>query len=229
MVPIGVTRVTLVEQGGGTQMKSNQVKILLAVIFALAAILIGLRSRITRNPLSSPPVVDLWDVLKIEQGNPDRVSFKNGKVVDTIGYQLKYIGKMTLPSGPILLFSGQTCMECDEGVNLIVYSVASDSVTWKSAYPSATAANVDDGKVFYEGRAFFGECLPGLAASVVAFVHSNVQGDAWKDSVFTYAFKLDGTVEEKEITENLPSVEESLRAVSQSKCEELPHYDYTEE
>jgi hypothetical protein len=210
-------------------MKSKKTKAILALVLALIAILIGLRFR--ANRVSSSPAADLdpWDVLKIEQGQPDRVSFKNGKVVDTIGYELKYIGKMRLSSGPILLFSGQTCMECDEGVNLLVYSVAADAVTWKSAYPSATAANVDDGKVFYQGRAFFGECLPGLSPSVVAFVHSSIKGDAWLDSVFTYVFRLDGTVEEKEITENLPDVAESLKAVSQGKCEELPHYDYTED
>jgi len=210
-------------------MKSKKTKALGAVVLALAAILIGLRIRSNRVTPSAATDLDPWDVLKIEQGQPDRVSFKNGKVVDTIGYELKYIGKMKLASGPILFFSGETCMECDEGVNLIVYSVSADAVTWKSAYPSATAANVDDGKVFYQGRAFFGECLPGLSPSVVAFVHSNVKGPDWKDSVFTYVFRLDGTVEEKEITENLPDVGESLKAVSLGKCEELPHYDYTED
>jgi hypothetical protein len=210
-------------------MKSKKTQALLALVLALSALLIALRSRGFHKVSSSPADLDPWDVLKIEQGQPDRVSFKNGKIVDTIGYELKYLGKMGLASGPILFFSGQTCMECDEGVNLIVYSVAKDTVTWKSAYPSATAANVDDGKVFYQGRAFFGECLPGVSQSVVAFVHANVEGEQWKDSVFTYVFHLDGTVEEKEITENLPDVAESLKAVSQGKCEELPHYDYTED
>jgi hypothetical protein len=227
-----MTRVTLVEQGGETQMKSRKIGVLLA-----AGAFLGVLVFLTHLSLThSKPVIstatsesDPWDVLKIEQGQPDRVFFKNGKVVDTIGYELKYIGKMNLSSGPILLFSGMTCMECDDSENLIVYSVASDSVTWKSAYPSATASNLDDGKIFYQGRAFYGECLPGLTASIVAYVHSNIKGDEWKDTVFTYVFHLDGSVEEKKIDENPPNIAESLNAVSLAKCEELPHYDYTEE
>jgi hypothetical protein len=225
---LAITRVTLVDEGGGTQLKSKKTKALGASLLALIAVLVGLKLRHQRISLPQASDLDPWDVLKIEQAQPDHVYLRNGKVLDTVGYDLKYIGKMKLSSGPILLFSGQTCMECDEGDNLIVYSVAADAVTWKSAYPSATAANVDDGKVFYQGRAFFGECLPGLSPSVVAFVHSNVKGDSWKDTVFTYVFRLDGTVEEKELSDNLPDVSESLKAVSQGKCDELPHYDYTE-
>jgi hypothetical protein len=210
-------------------MKSKKARALAAATLAVLVVIVGFFVRAHRPAAPVATDLDPWDVLKIEQGQPDRVSFKNGKVVDTIGYDLKYIGKMSLSSGPILLFSGQTCMECEEGVNLLVYSISADRVTWKSAYPSATAANVDDGKVFYQGRAFFGECLPGLTKSIVAFVHSNVQGDAWRDSVFTYVFRLDGTVEEKEIVENPPDVAESVKAVSLGKCEELPHYDYTED
>jgi hypothetical protein len=177
-----------------------------------------------------------WDVARIESDahtgkisrGPDRVFFKNGTMIDNLGFDLKFLGKLKAEENPpVLLFSGRECVDCEEGLNFYVYSLQKSSAIPYS-YPAGKVSSEEDGGVFYQGRGFFGKCFSDGQEGVIAF-GSLVQSDgSWKKVVTSYSFQPDGTFVGKEVDAEKFTIEDTLKKVLQGTCQEMPQQDYSE-
>jgi hypothetical protein len=222
--------------------KKNALKLLSSLGFIAAVSAIGAAIHAVKKHRDSQG----FEVVRIEKGHStdslertrDRVVLKNGMILDSIGYDLKYIGEMSVAKHA-LIFSGRDCIDCGSGLDFFVYSVNDSHMTY-FPYPAARAYTYGEKDPFYEGRAFFGNCLgrsdgsAGAALSersqgIIAFGSSREDDGSWKKLVMTFSLDETGELEETTIAGNLPDIENTLKEVSQGRCHEFPHEEYSEE
>lgn len=112
---------------------------------------------------------DPWEISKIHHDNyesekygKDYIVFKNGKKLKDLGYKVESIGKIKVGNNPpVHLFKALTCIECEPGVELIVYSPKTQQRV-VLPHPVSTdgidAETMDNLGVIFRVTGFFGKC-----------------------------------------------------------------------
>ncbi len=102
--------------------------------------------------------------------NSGIIRFKDGKSLDTGIYELDYIGTLATSRGPFLILSGRECLECDAGFEIFVCPVSDGKLDLRGlARHPHPGENFVEGELYYEARAFFGDCLTDGAPKIVWF------------------------------------------------------------
>lgn len=165
----------------------------------------------------------------IPPGNQSAVgsfALPDGSRFVTTLYDLKVVGKLrTKKKLPYYILSGIGCTECDANTSIYIHSpsdgpMKNEGEQQRFMYPGQER-DYQTGQIVYEGRMFYGDCLPDHPNAVVWF--ERMLGDDKKlhDDVFVAEVKQDHLLTTKLPTRELPKPKDSEVAVRAGKCHEL--------
>ncbi|MFY7665509.1 hypothetical protein [Flavobacterium sp.] len=170
-------------------------------------------------------------------GNIDfkKVTVKGSKLVlnsktsfETKLYDLSCIGTLkTKNKLPYFIFSGRSCIECDENISIYVWSPSDaafepTSHPWKFSYPGKDT-DYESNQLVFESAMYFGTCLGN--ESCIWVQKQRTKAQLWKKSIFILSVKND-YLTETSVTKasEIEHLESKL-----SECTELPGRDITSE
>jgi len=139
---------------------------------------------------------------------------------------MKVVGQLhTSKKLSYFILSGTTCTDCDENISIYIYSPSDGPMTDEGdlqsyPYPGQETDN-ESGKVDYEGRMFYGNCLPTHPNAVVWFDRTLGDDKKWRDDVLIAEVKNDDLVI-TQLHSGLPKLSDAQAAVRTGQCHELP-------
>jgi hypothetical protein len=126
---------------------------------------------------------------------------------------------------PYLIFTGRSCIECDENTSVYIHSPSDGSMKGggldhRSAYPDNYYA-YETGRLVSRVRMFIGRCIDPSREAVVWFVHEKLDNGSWLDRIFLTSVK-GGKLDGMEATAPLPRIADAKAAVAKGVCREIP-------
>lgn len=166
------------------------------------------------------------------EGN--KIIFKDGSSFETTLIKLNYIGRIRSARGKTyLILSGKDCEfeGCDANISIYVHSPEDgpmkDSATQvRYVHPGKeydVRKYIEEGKeeLAYEGRAFWGRCLPGRGEMVIWHEKFKLDDGSWKRDVYILEPGEEG-LKDTFIDKKVPPISQTLKMVSGGKCREIP-------
>jgi hypothetical protein len=177
-----------------------------------------------------------WIPIKIDQNVTDDgsvIHFPKDVILKSEYVRMEFVGQIKNDSSiPYLIFSVNTCVDCDENRRIVILKPEKDILkdTIQLNYPTEPG-NIysfgPDSKIIYRVRMFLGNCIAGHKEAAVWFISSKQEDGKWKDKVLIAEEK-----ESKLISyyANLPlsNIEDTLLLMNEGKCAEVPGQDITE-
>lgn len=125
---------------------------------------------------------------------------------------------------PYLVFSGRSCVECDENIGVYIHSpsdgpMKGGGLDARSAYPANYFA-YDTGKLVSRVRMFIGRCRNAEQNEVVWFIDEKVEDGGWQHKVFVAAVR-DGALSDSEVTKPYPTIQAMRSAAAKNQCREI--------
>src|ERR1035437_1486831 len=154
------------------------------------------------------------------------LTLPDGSKFKTTIYGMKVIGRLrTIKKLPYLILSGTTCTECDENISIYIHSpsdgpMKNEGKQLRLSYPGQEI-DYQSGQVEYEGRMFYGDCLPAHPNAVVWFDRTLGDDEKWHHGVWVVEVKEDHLVT-TELHGDLPELSDAQTAVRTGQCHELP-------
>jgi hypothetical protein len=159
-----------------------------------------------------------------EQTTGRSLVFKDGDKTATLNTNVPspdFIAVLTDPESdtPYVLYRGRTCKTCDEGnVSLFVQRIDGKGKAHSYVYPGRIT---DPRKgLVYQGRVFYGNCLPKVKVGLVAHQREAVDRHGMRKSVLI-AEPGPQYVYEALLERRLPSVRTTLGFVKKKVCFEI--------
>ena len=160
------------------------------------------------------------------EGGYTTLDYGGGKHFQTSLYHAVLLGQLpATDKEPYLVFSGRSCIECDENTSVYVHSPSDGSMKGRgldnrSTYPGNYYA-YDTGKLVARVRMFIGRCTDPSREAAVWFVHEKLDDGSWRDKVFVTSV-INGKLDDAEATAPLPGIVVAKGAVSKGLCREIP-------
>jgi hypothetical protein len=154
------------------------------------------------------------------------LDYGGGKHFPTGLYDAALLGQLpAVGKEPYLVFSGRSCVECDENQSVYIHSPSDGSMKGRgldarSTYPGNYYA-YDTGKLVARVRMFIGRCIDSAQEAAVWFVHEKVDNGSWRDKVFVSSV-TNGQLDDAEATSPLPGIGVAEAAVARGLCREIP-------
>ena len=154
------------------------------------------------------------------------LTLPNGSKFKTTIYGMKVIGRLrTTKKLPYFILSGTTCTECDENISIYIHSpsdgpMKNEAEQRRFSYPGREI-DYQSGQVDYEGRMFYGDCLPDHPNAVIWFDGTLGDNKKWHHDVLVAEIKADRLVT-TELHGELPKPSDFQTAVGNGQCHELP-------
>lgn len=154
------------------------------------------------------------------------LSLPDGSKFKTTLYNMKVIGQLrTTKKLPYFILAGTTCTECDENTSIYIHSPSDGAMKNEGEQPRFSypgqETDYQSGKIDYEGRMFYGDCLRSHPNAVVWFERALGDDKKWHDGILIAEVKDDRLVT-TELRVDLPRASEAQAAVRAGQCHELP-------
>jgi len=126
---------------------------------------------------------------------------------------------------PYLVFSGRSCIECDENTSVYVHSPSDGPMKGKgldarSTYPGNYYA-YDTGELVARVRMFIGRCTDPSREAAVWFVHEKLDNGSWRDRVFV-TYVMDGKLNDTQAAAPVPAIGVAKAAAAKGLCRQIP-------
>jgi len=150
----------------------------------------------------------------------------NGSQFKTTLYHLKLVGELPRSGkSPYYILSGFGCTECDANRSIYVHSPSDGPMKGEGEqrrflYPGRES-DVENHRVVYESRAFFGNCVAMYPNAVIWFERFVGDAGRWHTRVVVAEAKSDNLVIES-VQTNSPKIEEAVNSVGRGQCTEIP-------
>ncbi len=143
------------------------------------------------------------EVLKVEN---KKVYFKSDQIFETNIFDIGFIGQLnSRAKKDFLVLTGRQCQGCDANISIYIHSpsdgpLKNEALQERFGIPGKEFY-YENLKLIYEGRAFWGEVLPGRTG-VIWFQKSLNEKSTWIESV-AFAEITDDNVKTGTVTETL--------------------------
>lgn len=157
------------------------------------------------------------------------LSLSDGSKFETTLYNMKVIGQLrTTKKLPYFILAGTTCTECDENTSIYIHSpsdgpMKNEAEQPRFSYPGRETDN-ETGKLVYEAKIFFGDCLASHPNAVIWFEHGIGDDKKWHSGVSVAQVSND-MLRVSQLHDQLPKLAEVQGAVRNGKCQELRGID----
>jgi len=157
------------------------------------------------------------------------LSLPDGSKFKTTLYNMRVIGQLrTTKKLPYFILAGTTCTECDENTSIYIHSpsdgeMKNEAEQPRFAYPGREK-DYQTGKLVYEGKMFFGDCLVSYPNAVIWFERGIGDDEKWHASV-SVAQVVNDRLLVSQPHDQLLKLTEAQEAVRKGRCQELPGVD----
>ena len=160
-----------------------------------------------------------------DQVSGNTLSFRDGDKTETLKVDAaspNFIAILVDPesNSPYVLYEGRTCAGCDEK-NTSLYIQRLDGKGKVASYVYPGRINDPKKGLVYDGRVFYGNCLPKVKAGLVAHQRESVDRHGMQKSVLI-AEPGPQYVYEVLLERRLPNVKTTLGLVKRKVCTEIP-------
>jgi len=165
-------------------------------------------------------------VLKVES---KKVYFKSGQIFETNIFDIGFIGQIkSKTKKDFLILTGRQCQGCDANISIYIHSPSDGSLKNEALQERFGIPGkefyYENNKLIYEGRAFWGEVLPGRTG-IIWFQKSLNDKNVWIESV-AFAELIDDQIKTQTINESL---EKTLFQLKKGVAFEIEGHDVTSE
>lgn len=136
---------------------------------------------------------------------------------------VKFIAIQMSPNGqvPYALFSGRTCNKCTENqVGIFMMRIDGKGRAFQFVYPGKITDS-KKGQTVFNGRSFYGNCLPGIKQGLVTHQAEIVDRRRGLQKSVLVIEPGDQKVEERLIEKRVPSIKSTLLLVKNKVCTEI--------
>lgn len=187
-------------------------------------------------PAHSYELMKEWVPIKIDQNETDdgsAIHFPKDIIFKSEYVRMEFVGQIKNDSSiPYLIFSVNTCVDCDENRRIVILKPEKDILkdTIQLSYPTEPG-NIysfgPDNEIIYRVRMFFGNCMAGHKEVSAWFISSKEADGKWKDTVLI-AEEKDGKLISYYANTSLPKIEDTISFIKEGKCVKVPGQDITE-
>ena len=189
------------------------------------------------NLVHSSDLIKEWVPINIIQNETDDgsvIQFPKDVIFKSEYVRMEFVGQIKNDSSiPYLIFSVNTCVDCDENRRIVLLKPEKDILkdTIQLNYPTEPG-NIysfgPDSEIIYRVRMFFGNCIAGHKEAAVWFISSKKEDGKWKDTVLI-AEEKDNQLVSYYASSPIPKIEDTLLLMKEGKCVEVPGQDITED
>jgi hypothetical protein len=161
------------------------------------------------------------------------LTLSDGSKFATALYNMKIIGQLrTAKKIPYFILSGTTCTECDENISIYIHSpsdgpMKDEATQPRFSYPGREK-DYETGKLVYDAKVFFGDCLASRTNAVIWFEHWSGDDKKWHSSISVAEVKNDNLAVSK-LDGASVKLSDVQAAVRNGKCWEIPGVDRSSE
>ena len=127
-----------------------------------------------------------WEVTAVKD---KKIFFKNGKLLNTYLYDLKYIGQLSsYNKAPYIIMAGRSCENCDENISIYIHSPSDGEMKphgkqIRYSHPGKEL-DAETNELIFESKMYFGNCLKKYPNSVIWTQKFLNDRDEWQKSIF---------------------------------------------
>ena len=188
------------------------------------------------NLAHSYELIKEWVPIKIDQNETDDgsvIHFPKNVIFKSEYVRMVFVGQIKNDSSiPYLIFSVNTCVDCDENRRIVILKAEKDILkdTIRLNYPTEPG-NINsfgpDSEIIYRVRMFFGNCTAGHKEAAVWFISSKQEDGKWKDTVLI-AEEKDNKLVSYYASSPIHKFGDTISLMNEGKCVEVPGQDITE-